>query len=191
MEITVNLKDVEDCVESLNSNKKYLIIKNNFFSMDKIITLKAPRVNDESLFTNTSFELSYDDCCNKDVIKIIYMHEDTDCVTFVDTCQLISDSERNQLWDHAMEIANEKRKELPFSGGSLLLNKKEVDNIFYNEVLVYISSKINENDKSNLKDDFISKFELFKEKKQAIIKKTTDAINILYNKIIGIKLSEE
>ena len=191
MEISVNLKDVEDCLESLNSNKKYLIIKDNLFSMDKIITMKAPLVNDESLFTNTSFQLSYDDCCNKDVIKISYIHEDDDCVTFVSKCQFISDTECNQLWDRAMEIANEKRKELPFSGGSLLLNQKEVDNIFYNEVLVYISSKINENDKSNLKDDFISKFELFKEKKQALTKKTIDTINILYNKIIEIKLSGE
>lgn len=191
MEISINLKDVEDCLESLNSNKKYILIKNNLFSMDKIITMKAPLVNDESIFTNTSFELSYDDCCNKDVIKISYIHEDDDCVTFVDKCQFISEAERNQIWERAVEIANEKRKEMPFSGCSLYLNQKEIDNIFYNEVLVYISSKINENDKSNLKDDFISKFELFKEKKQALTKKTIDTINILYNKIIEIKLSGE
>ena len=187
MDIYVNLKDLEDCIENLNSNEKFLVIKDNLFSMDKIITMKSPEEDDESPFINTNFELSYDDCCKKDVIKISYFHEDDNCITFVKNCQLISEADCKQIWERALRIVHEKNKEFPKSC-TLQIDQKEVDNIFYNEVLVFISSKINENDKSDLKDDFISKYELFKEKKQDLTKKTIDTINILYNKIVMIKL---
>lgn len=188
MEILINLNDINESITQIKKNSKYFVIKDNLFSMDKIITLKKPEKK-ENVYNHTSFEFSYNDGCKNDIIKVIYMHEDISCYSFVKTCKIISENEINQIYDNASKIAEEKvvnriNKEIL----SIFDKECDIDNIFYNEVLVYISSKINENDKSDLKDDFISKYEMYKEKKQAIIDETNEAINKLYKKIIDIKL---
>lgn len=182
MNILVNLDKINDSIAQIEKNNQYLIINNNLFSMNKIITLKTPEDNLSLPFRETSFEFSYNDGCKNDIIKVRYFHEKTDCISFVKTCKVISENEVDQIIEKATKIAIEKNnhKDLDLSN--------DIDNIFYNEVLVYISSKINENDKSDLKDDFISKFEMFKEKRETIINNTKEAINNLYSKIIDIKL---
>ena len=185
MNIVVDLDDINTSLIQLERNKNYLLIKNNLFSMDKILTLEKPKDDLSVPFHETLFSFSYNDGCKNDIIYVCYMHEETDCISFVKTCKIISENEMNQIIEKATKIAIEKNnhKQLDISN--------DIDNIFYNEVLVYISSKINENDKPDLKDDFISKFEMFKEKKQAIIDNTKEAINNLYIKIIETKLSED
>lgn len=185
MDILVKLNDVEESLKQLETNNKYFIIKDNLFSMDKIVTLKSPNDKIGSICTTSKFEFSYNDGCTNEVISIEYVHENTDCISFVRTCKIISESEIDLIFEKAKNIISERRDK------SELIKSDEIDNIFYNEVLVYISSKINETDKSDLKDDFISKYEMYKEKKQTIINNTKEAINNLYCKIINAKLAGE
>lgn len=187
MNIVINLDDVNTTLAQLEKNNNYLLIKNNLFSMNKILTLEKTKDDLNVLFHETSFNFSYNDGCKNDIIYISYMHEETGCISFVKTCKIISENEVNQILEKATKIALEKNND----NHEKLDISDDIDNIFYNEVLVYISSKINENDKTNLKDDFISKYEMYKEKKQLIIDNTKTAINNLYDKIINIKLNEK
>ena len=185
MDIFVELNDIEESLKQLETNHKYFIIKDNLFSMDKIVTLKSPNDKTGSICTPSKIEFSYNDGCINEVVNIEYVHENTDCISFVRTCKIISENEIDLIFEKAKNIISERRDK------SELIKSDEIDNIFYNEVLVYISSKINETDKSDLKDDFISKYEMYKEKKQTIINNTKEAINNLYYKIINAKLAGE
>lgn len=187
--INVNVKDIEDSINNLDKNNKFFVIKGNLFTIDKILTLKAVKDETENIdhvaFDNTYLEFSYADECNNESIRISYDHEDYSCISFVKNCKNISENEISQIMEKSIKIASEKFK---YTG--YLLTKANIDSVFFNEVLVYISSKINENDKSDLKDDFISKYELYKNHQMAKISETKNMLNKLHDMLLNIKVSE-
>lgn len=184
MNIEVNKEILKDAILNLEKNSKFFVINENLFSINKINTLLKLTSNYETfengLFDETKFQFEYDN----DKIIVNYVHEDTTCEKYISLCKLISDDEINTLLEKSHKIVNEKYK------GSTIPSIREVDEIFRNEVLVFISSKINEVDKNSATDDFISKYDLFKEKQELEIRETIDLMNKLYKMLLNIKLEK-
>lgn len=184
MNIEVNKEILKEAILNLEKNSKFFVINENLFSIDKINTLLKLTSNYETfkngLFDETKFQFEY----GNDKIIINYFHEDTSCQKYTSLCKLISEDEIKTLAEKSYKIVNEKYK------GSTIPSLREVDEIFRNEVLVFISSKINEVDKNSATDDFISKYDLFKEKLEFEIKETIDLMNKLYKMLLNIKLEK-
>jgi hypothetical protein len=100
-------------------------------------------------------------------------------------CKLISSNDVSALLEKSIKISSEKYK----SYGKLC-PPRDIDEIFKNEVLIFISSKINENDKDITTDDFISKYELFKEKQNAETTETIELMKKLYDMLLNIKIED-
>ena len=197
MKINVNEKILRDAIESLKNNNKFFVIDNNLFSIENIDTmLKVKTCNDTyntGLYDRSAFMFTYNRPFIKNeyinCIKLVYTHEEDTCISFVKLCKFISDDEINAILKKSSSISLEKSNFM--KGMTKLPCLREDDEIFYNEVLVYISSKINENDKSLTTDDFTSKFELYKEKQQAKNQETIKLMNELYEALLKIKLENK
>lgn len=190
MIINVNESILKDAIENLKKNTKFVVINNNLFSIENIDTMINVKTNEETylngLHDETRFLFTYKNSSLKNnVVKIVFPHEDTTCTSFVELCKFISEDEADKILLKADEIASEKCKTLHRTP-----SVRETDEIFYNEVLIYISSKINENDKVGTTDDFTSKFEMYKEKQQEKNDATIALMKEFYDLILKIKLND-
>lgn len=186
--INVNIYDIFDALQNLNKNNKYLLIKNNLFSINRIFTM----INIKKQNLNLSFNFSYDNLNVEINTELI----NDRCSSFIQNCQLISDEEAKSLLEKASNIYKKKiedeTEDLNIDHTlteRIFRAENEIDNIFYNEVLVYISSKINENDKDSTKDDFISKYNLFKKNVAEKNAELTLKFELLYKNLISIKIN--
>lgn len=183
MNINVNKSILKEAISNLEKNNQYFVIDNNLFSIKNINTLLKVNTEIETetyggLNDFTCFNFIY----NNENIKVTYIHEDTFCFNYVNLCKLITSEDVDILLEKSRNIIKEKYHPVP--------PIREVDKIFYNEALVFMASKINEDDKNNVTDDFSSKFELYKEKQNAEIAEIIELMNKLYNMLLNIKLEE-
>lgn len=182
MDINVNLNSIKNSIDLSRKNDNYFfIIDGNIFSIQSINTILNIKKEDNifRFCNNSSFSFSYNDGCFSEMINVIYQHENYRCFNYVKNCKLISDEALNELWNKSFNIYEKKH------GNSIIskqvYNYNEVDEIFYNEILLFISSKINENDKQSTIDDFKSKYELYKNEKIELIENTEKAFIELFN----------
>lgn len=189
MIIHVNKEILQNAISNLEKNKQYIVIDKNMFSIKNIDTLLNIKTEygthmQNGLYDYSKFIFKY----SNENIEISYRHASSLCQNFVEVSKIISDNEVSTLMEKSFNIALDRNLETRVPGFTTV---REIDEIFYNEVLIYIASKINENDKDRTTDDFTSKFNLFKEKQEKEIQETCDLMNKLYDMLLKIKLENE
>lgn len=189
MIIHVNKETLQNAISNLEKNNQYIVIDKNLFSIKNIDTLLNIKTEygtnmQNGLYDYNKFIFKY---LNEN-IEISYRHASSLCQDFVEVSKIISDNEVSTLMEKSFNIALDRNVETRMPGFTTV---REIDEIFYNEVLIYIASKINENDKDRTTDDFTSKFNLFKEKQEKEIQETCDLMNKLYDMLLKIKLENK
>ena len=68
------------------------------------------------------------------------------------------------------------------------VNLKSLDDILYNEALIFVTSAINNNECKNVRDDFESKYKIFNEKQIEINLNREVLVKNLFEKLIRVKV---
>jgi hypothetical protein len=178
--IYLDRESLIDSLKKLEENEKYLILGSNLFSIENIVSCfeiindNSPTLFDEPRYCY--FRFSYNDDIVKQMINVKVLFEGESVYDFLKTSTYMDENQLENLVKKVYELAEEDT------------NLKSLDGILYNEALIFITSAINNNECKNVKDDFESKYEIFKEKQLEINLNKKSLVKDLFEKIIQIKV---
>ena len=184
--LIVTPEEITNAIAELNEgNDKYLFISNNLFNFKNICTCLKVRENSVwSLTRYVSFKFSYNDKNLNNMITIKIPLVDNSCLSFLKESKFVNDEQIN-------DIMRKVEKNCSQTKINTYNTFNYNDEIVYNEALLIIGKAINESEFEYVKNDFESKFNMWKERQTAINTDRHNLINDLYNKIIKIKLKEK
>lgn len=181
IEICLNESFLNNAIKQLERNEKYLILGSNLFSVENIISC-FEIVNDENLSSFEDpkycyFRFSYNDGIVKQMFKVKVIFEGEGVYSFLKTSTFMDESQLTTLVKKVYDL-----------GKSDEVNLKALDDILYNEALIFVTSAINNNECKNVRDDFESKYKIFNEKQIEINLNRETLVKNLFEKLIQIKV---
>lgn len=176
-------EQVAETIESLEKNKKYLVLNENLFTIENIMScfsVVAVDINSKYFDSGESyvcFKFSYNDGSISKLFNVMVKFEETTVYSFLIQTPFM---EMNQISDIIKKIysfdVNDSKKLFDY------------DNDLYNEALIFITSGLNMDDSKKIKDDFESKYKIYKERQLEKNEKILKNVKELYSKLIKIKM---
>jgi hypothetical protein len=176
MNIYVETNELENAIKNLENSKKNICVCKNLFSIEKIITINSIKYDFDILPASSYFQFSYDDGIFKDIVKIVYKSKDNTCMNFSKKINIIDEDMFNKIFEIATDKAKEeKRRFYSFSEENYFIDLK-----FKEEILKQVENK----------EEFCSRYELFKKEQTEKDKEAIDYLHLLQEKIVLLKTGE-
>jgi hypothetical protein len=181
-EIYLSEEEIKNTINTLDKNQKYIILGGNLLSIDNIMSCfeVEEETNSKSLMNvgKCYFKFSYNDEIIKKLVNVNTIFEQNLVYGFL--------QKSNYMDYDQLEILVKKVEELVKNGENV--TDGSLNNNLYNEALIFVTSGINNNECKNVKDDFESKFKIYKEKQIKINENIIKLMNDLHDKLISIKV---
>lgn len=181
-EIYLSEDEIKKTIDTLDKNQKYIVLGGNLLSIDNIMSCfeVEEETNSKSLLNigKCYFKFSYND----EIIKALFSVNTNFEQNLVYGFLL-----KSNYMDHdQLEALVQKVEDIVKDGDNI--SDISLNNNLYNEALIFVTSGINNNECKNVKDDFESKFKIYREKQIQNNENIIKLMNDLHDKLISIKV---
>ncbi len=184
-EIIADIEIIQRAIDLLEGKGvEYFIIDQNLFSINKISTILKPYVNTSNdVFDKIAIiEFAYSDKVMPMNVKIVSQFENESCLEFVKSSKMINETQLATIIGKTQECFKENYN---YDDEKL---KQILDDTVLNETIMLLINGINKEDCENVKNDFTSKFEAWKERQHNKNEEMMDAIQTLFTKLMYAKV---
>jgi len=183
--IVVGKQELERSIDMLTGeNVDFMIVDKNLFSISKISTILKPVIENDPLFLNKkmTIEFAYADRILPMDVKIVANFNSVSSLEFVKTSKMLNESQLLMIADKVMSTFKEN-----YSYCEEKLTKM-IDDMTLNETIVFLTKALNKDDCEEVKNDFITKFETWKQRMTTENEELKSLMDKLFSYLMTMKV---
>lgn len=185
LELYLTADELKETLELYNStNSNYISLDGNLFDINKIVTILKPDHVKLDSHDKITLKFSYNDPSMKSVISVSFIEHDNSVFKFLEISKLISDSQISIIKCKIEEL------QIPNSNADHTAFKDKINDIAFNEALIFMTNGINDEDCEAVKNDFLSRYENWRSQIEEINTTGINSIFEIYKILYKYKISE-